>query len=110
MPSVSDAPAAPWWRAEPSSRERPDPIALLQAQDPERFAWLVPVRYARMAADAFACFRGSAAVMAADLAVLPHSGVEVQLCGNAHLVHLGSYASPERAMLLDLNDSDETLP
>ena len=109
MPSACEVPAVPWWRAEPSSQERPDPIALLQSQDPDRFGWLVPVRYARMAADAFACFRGSAAVMAADLAALPRSGVEVQLCGDAHLLNFGYYASPERALLFDLNDFDETL-
>jgi len=109
MPSASDVQAPPWWRAEAPSRERPDPIALLQAQDCDRFAWLVPVRYARMAADAFACFRGAAAVMAADLAALPHSGVEVQLCGDAHLLNFGYYASPERALLFDITDFDETL-
>ncbi|MFM7652410.1 MAG: DUF2252 domain-containing protein [Vulcanococcus sp.] len=109
MPSASHASALPWWQAAAPSGERPDPIALLQAQDPDRFGWLVPVRYARMAADAFACFRGSAAVMTADLAALPHSGVEVQLCGDAHLLNFGYYASPERALLFDLNDFDETL-
>ena len=93
----------------PGLGERPDPIALLQAQDAERFAWLLPVRYGRMAADPFCFFRGGAAVMAADLAPMPRSGVEVQLCGDAHLLNFGFYASPERALLFDLNDFDETL-
>ena len=93
----------------PGVGERTDPIALLQAQDADRFAWLLPVRYGRMAADPFCFFRGGAAVMAADLAPMPRSGVEVQLCGDAHLLNFGFYASPERALLFDVNDFDETL-
>ena len=109
MPPTSEAPVATWWQWMPGLGERPDPIALLQAQDADRFAWLLPVRYGRMAADPFCFFRGGAAVMAADLAPMPRSGVEVQLCGDAHLLNFGFYASPERALLFDLNDFDETL-
>ena len=110
MPSAPDASIDAWWRPPPRAVHRPDPIALLQGQDADRLQWLVPVRYARMAANPFSFFRGSAAVMAADLASAPHSGVEVQLCGDAHLLNFGYYASPGRTLLFDLNDFDETLP
>ncbi len=71
---------------------------------------LVPIRYGRMAASPFAFFRGAAAVMAADLAHEEHSHLDVQLCGDAHLVNFGGFASPERDMIFDVNDFDETLP
>jgi uncharacterized protein (DUF2252 family) len=71
---------------------------------------LVPIRYGRMAASPFAFFRGAAAVMAHDLARSPQSGIRVQLCGDAHLANFGGFASPERALVFDLNDFDETLP
>ena len=90
--------------------DRPDPLALLEAQNATRFPDLVPLRWGRMVADPFAFFRGSAAVMAADLASLPVSGLVVQACGDAHLQNFGLYASPERALMFDLNDFDETLP
>ena len=89
--------------------DRPDPVALLQAQDAVRTATLLPVRHGRMDADEFAFYRGAAAIMAADLAVLPRSGLEVQLCGDAHVSNFGVYASPERSLVFDLNDFDEAL-
>jgi len=89
--------------------DRPDPIALLEAQERTRIPWLLPERHRRMASSAFAFFRGSPVVMAADLGRAPHSGLEVQLCGDAHLLNFGFYASPERALLFDSNDFDETV-
>ena len=90
--------------------DRPDPIELVLAQEKSRLDWLLPVRHSRMAESAFTFYRGSAVVMAADLARQPHSGVMVQLCGDAHLLNFGFYASPERHLLFDLNDFDETHP
>lgn len=90
--------------------DRPDPIDLLLAQEHDRLDWLLPVRHSRMAVSAFTFYRGAAAVMAADLARQPHSGVMVQLCGDAHLLNFGFYGSPERQLLFDLNDFDETHP
>ncbi len=95
------------WRP---AQEGRDPLALLGAQNATRFPDLVPLRWGRMVADPFAFYRGSAAVMAADLASLPVSGLVVQACGDAHLQNFGLYASPERALVFDLNDFDETLP
>jgi len=85
-------------------------LPLLLQQEAQRLPWLVPVRHSRMAQSPFAFFRGAAAVMAADLARQPHSGLMVQLCGDAHLLNFGFYASPERSLLFDLNDFDETYP
>lgn len=90
--------------------DRPDPVAVLERQGRDRLPELLPIRYGRMAASPFAFLRGSAAVMAADLASQPHTGLTVQLCGDAHLLNFGLYASPERALLFDLNDFDETFP
>ena len=90
--------------------DRPNPIDLMLAQEESRLDWLLPVRHSRMAVSAFTFFRGTAVVMAADLARQPHSGVMVQLCGDAHLLNFGFYASPERQLLFDLNDFDETHP
>ena len=90
--------------------DRPDPVALLEAQAATRVPELVPIRYGRMSASPFAFFRGAAAVMAADLAGSPVSGIRVQLCGDAHLSNFGGFASPERELVFDLNDFDETLP
>ena len=90
--------------------DRPDPVDLLEAQAKDRLPDLVPIRYARMMTSPFAFMRGSAIIMAHDLSSTPTSGVEVQLCGDAHLLNFGLYASPERALLFDLNDFDETLP
>ncbi|HZL64653.1 MAG TPA: DUF2252 domain-containing protein [Thermoleophilia bacterium] len=95
------------WKPAP---DRPDPIALLRAQDADRQQDLVPIRWGRMSASPFTFYRGSAALMAADLAPLPRTGLTVQLCGDAHLSNFGLYASPERAQLFDVNDFDETLP
>src|SRR5215211_146749 len=90
--------------------DRPDPVDLLEAQARDRIQELMPIRYSRMMASPFAFMRGSAIVMANDLASTPKSGIQSQLCGDAHLSNFGLYASPERALLFDLNDFDETLP
>jgi uncharacterized protein (DUF2252 family) len=91
-------------------RQDRDPIAWLQAQAPTRVAELLPIRYGRMASSPLAFFRGAATVMAHDLARTPRAGLQVQLCGDAHLLNFGGYASPERDLVFDLNDFDETLP
>lgn len=85
-----------------------DPVALVSADDADRLAWLLPERYRRMSVSAFTFYRGSAAVMAHDLAQVPHSGIVTQLCGDAHLGNFGVFASPERELLFDVNDFDET--
>ncbi|MFL5868765.1 MAG: DUF2252 domain-containing protein [Thermoleophilaceae bacterium] len=90
--------------------DRPDPIALLEEQAATRDQSLVPIRHGRMAASAFAFFRGAAYVMAADLAETPSSGITVQLCGDAHLSNFGGFAAPDRRLVFDLNDFDEALP
>jgi uncharacterized protein (DUF2252 family) len=90
--------------------DRPDPVALLERQNRTREADLVPVRHGRMLASPFTFYRGAAAVMAADLSQTPVAGLDVQLCGDAHLSNFGAFASPERTLLFDLNDFDETLP
>ena len=90
--------------------DRPDPLAMLEAQETTRVPELVPIRHGRMAASPFAFYRGAANVLAADLAASPSSGVRVQLCGDAHLANFGGFASPERSLVFDLNDFDETLP
>ena len=93
----------------PASK-RPDPIELLQEQAESRVQELVPIRYGRMADSPFAFYRGAAYVMASDLAGSPRSGLRVQLCGDAHLSNFGGFASPDRQLVFDLNDFDETLP
>ena len=90
--------------------DRADPIELLQAQAATRLPDLVPIRYGRMAVSPFTFYRGAAAVMAADLATQPRTSLKVQLCGDAHVSNFGIYASPERNLVFDLNDFDETLP
>jgi len=90
--------------------DRPDPVGLLERQATTRLPDLVPVRYSRMLASPFSYFRGAALSMAADLAATPVSGLAVQACGDAHLANFGVYATPERALVFDLNDFDETLP
>jgi uncharacterized protein (DUF2252 family) len=90
--------------------DRPDPVATLQAQDEGRIQQLLPVKYGRMVASPFAFLRGSAAVMAGDLAGTPNSGLEVVLCGDAHLANFGVFASPERRLVFDINDFDEAYP
>jgi len=87
-----------------------DPVRVLSDQIPSRVAELVPIRHARMMASPFPFYRGGAAVMAADLARTPVSGFDVQLCGDAHLSNFGMFASPERRLVFDINDFDETLP
>src|SRR5438552_5106805 len=90
--------------------DRPDPVALLEEQDATRMPGLVPVRHGRMMVSPFTFYRGGAAIMAADLAATPVAGLGTQLCGDAHLSNFGAFASPERRLLFDLNDFDETLP
>ena len=85
-----------------------DPVAILAKQDASRVAELVPLRYGRMLASPFAFFRGGAAVMAADLAGTPDAGLEAQLCGDAHLSNFGVFAAPDRRLVFDCNDFDET--
>jgi uncharacterized protein (DUF2252 family) len=104
-------------RAAPSSHtkwrpaaDRPDPVALLEEQDTTREQDLVPVRHGRMMFSPFTFYRGAAKIMAADLKDTPVAGLEAQLCGDAHLSNFGGFASPERVLLFDLNDFDETLP
>ena len=87
-----------------------DPVAILQQQERHRLQFLVPVRHARMMASPFAFYRGSAAVMSADLATTSTTGIQVQLCGDAHLSNFGLFGSPERALVFDCNDFDETHP
>jgi len=89
---------------------RPDPIDLLEQQAETRVPELVPIRYGRMLTSPFAFFRGGALVMASDLATGPRTGLEVQLCGDAHMSNFGVFASPERQLVFDINDFDETLP
>ena len=90
--------------------DRPDPVGLLQEQNRTREPDLVPVRHGRMLVSPFTFYRGGAKIMAADLAGTPVAGLQVQLCGDAHLSNFGLFASPERRLLFDLNDFDETLP
>ncbi len=90
--------------------DRPDPIGLLQVQDRSRLAQFVPLRYERMVTSPFGFLRGSAVVMASDLAATPVMGLQVQMCGDAHLSNFGVYATPERNQVFDVNDFDETLP
>lgn len=93
-----------------AAADRPDPIAVLEAQAAPRVPELVPIRYGRMATSPFAFYRGAAAVQAADLAATPDSGLRVQACGDAHLSNFGAYAAPDRRLVFDLNDFDESLP
>jgi uncharacterized protein (DUF2252 family) len=90
--------------------DRPDPIGLLELQAKSRVPELLPIRYGRMAISPLTFYRGSAAIMAADLASAPVSGITVQLCGDAHLSNFGVFGSPERTVVFDINDFDETLP
>ena len=102
-PRRSQAAWEPW----PS---RPDPVSLLEEQATTRDPGLVPIRYGRMLTSPFAFFRGAAYVMASDLATTPRTGIKVQACGDAHLDNFGIYASPDRSLIFDINDFDETLP
>ncbi len=89
---------------------RPDPVALLEQQAASRVPDLVPIRYGRMVVSPFTFFRGGALIMASDLATTPTSGLRVQLCGDAHLSNFGIFGTPERNLIFDINDFDETLP
>lgn len=93
----------------PLTRDREDPIELIETQNNQRLAWLVPVRRRRMMASPFAFYRAGARIMAADLAATPVSGLVTQICGDAHLSNFGLYASPERKLVFDVNDFDETI-
>ena len=90
--------------------DRPDPVGLLEEQNTTREPDLVPVRHGRMMVSPFTFYRGAAKIMAADLKDTPRAGLSAQLCGDAHLSNFGVFASPERTLLFDLNDFDETLP
>jgi hypothetical protein len=92
------------------SPDRPDPLELLERQAATRVPELVPIRYGRMLVSPFTFYRGAALIMAHDLAATPRSGLNVQCCGDAHLSNFGMFASPERQLVFDLNDFDETLP
>jgi len=89
---------------------RPDPVSLLERQAMTRVPELVPIRYGRMLVSPFTFFRGAALIMASDLATTPRSGLNAQICGDAHLSNFGLFASPERRLMFDVNDFDETLP
>jgi uncharacterized protein (DUF2252 family) len=90
--------------------DRPDPIDLLEEQGASRVSELVPIRYGRMLDSPFTFYRGAALIMSNDLAATPTSGVTVQVCGDAHLSNFGLFGTPERQMIFDINDFDETLP
>lgn len=89
---------------------RPDPVDVLREQEAGRLEELIPIRYGRMLKSPFAFYRGAAAIMAWDLAQTPTTGICVQACGDAHLLNFGGYASPERQVVFDINDFDETIP
>jgi uncharacterized protein (DUF2252 family) len=91
-------------------QNRPNPVDMLESQAADRIADLVPVRYGRMLRSKFAFFRGAALIMASDLASGRHTGLITQLCGDAHVSNFGLFASPERSLVFDINDFDETLP
>lgn len=103
VPRKSHAP----WKA---PTNRPDPIRLLIESDPGRIPRLLPIRYGRMQQSPFAFLRGAAAVMAFDLAQTPRTGLRVQACGDCHIMNFGAFATPERNLVFDINDFDETLP
>jgi len=103
---VSRSSQGVWKRSE----KRADPIDLLTAADAGRLPELVPIRYGRMLQSPFAFYRGTAGIMAADLAPMPTTGIRVQACGDCHLMNFGGFATPERNIVFDINDFDETLP
>src|ERR1700761_6768260 len=104
--SVSRSSHAGW----KTPADRPDPISILEKQAEPRAADLIPIRHGRMAASPFAYYRGAAAMMAWDLAHSPTTSIRVQACGDAHLLNFGMYAAPDRQLVFDVNDFDETLP
>jgi uncharacterized protein (DUF2252 family) len=91
-------------------KSRPDPLHVLKSGDSGRIPELIPIRYGRMVKSPFTFFRGAAAVMAADLATTPNIKVHVQACGDCHALNFGAFATPERNVVFDINDFDETLP
>ncbi len=95
------------WKA---PKDRRDPIDILNESNEGRLPQLIPIRFGRMAQSPFAFYRGAAAVMSADLASTPQSGLKVQACGDAHMMNFGGFATPERKVIFDINDFDETLP
>jgi uncharacterized protein (DUF2252 family) len=103
VPRDSQADFAPW-------PGRPDPVALLEEQAKTRVPELVPIRYGRMLVSPFTFYRGAALIMASDLSTTPRSGLIAQICGDAHLSNFGIFGSPERALVFDCNDFDETHP
>ncbi|MGZ4491274.1 MAG: DUF2252 family protein, partial [Nocardioidaceae bacterium] len=105
----AEIPRSAHGRWEPAA-DRADPVGLLEEQAATRVPELVPIRYGRMLVSPFTFYRGAALVMAADLAGTSGSGLSVQLCGDAHLSNFGVFGTPERQMLFDINDFDETLP
>ncbi len=90
--------------------DRPDPVDVITSQDTGRVQWLVPIRHGRMSDSPFAFYRGAAKIMAADLSHTPKTGLKTQICGDGHLANFGSYGSPDRRQVFDVNDFDETLP
>ena len=90
--------------------DRPDPVGILEKQDATRLPELVPIRHGRMIVSAFTFYRGTAAIMACDLSRTSTTGLRVQCCGDAHVSNFGVFAAPDRRMVFDLNDFDETLP
>ena len=105
----NETPRSAHGRWEPAAN-RPDPVSLLEEQGRTRVPELVPLRYGRMLVSPFTFYRGAALIMASDLASTPRSGLNVQVCGDAHLSNFGVFASPERQLMFDINDFDETLP
>src|ERR1700733_3438357 len=105
----NDVPRSSHAAFEPSS-SRPDPLELLERQASTRVPELVPIRYGRMLVSPFTFYRGAAMIMAGGLGGAPRAGITVQCCGDAHLSNFGVCASPERRLVFDLNDFDETLP
>ena len=95
------------WAAAP---DRPNPVGLLEGQNEDRLQWLVPIRRGRMMESPFTFYRGAARIMAHDLAATQSTGLTVQACGDGHLSNFGLYGSPERRLVFDINDFDETLP
>ena len=92
------------------ARDRPDPVKVIKESSKGRLQHLIPIRYGRMAKSVFAFYRGTASLMAMDLAPTPTSGIRVQACGDCHLSNFGLFATPERNLIFDINDFDETLP
>ncbi|MFM9136047.1 MAG: DUF2252 family protein, partial [bacterium] len=93
-----------------AAADRPDPLALLEGQSADRIPELIPVRYGRMLVSPFTFYRGAALLMASDLSTQPRTSLQAQLCGDAHLSNFGGFASPERNLIFDINDFDETNP